>query len=121
MTPREEILDLKGELALEKSIRKWNDIVRGVGVDRASSNCELCKNHRDDIVIDCSGCPVYEEAQISGCRGTPYEEFIEHYDEKHPQGHGEWSKNGRVIKCDKCVELAIKELEFLKSLRKEKS
>ena len=98
-----------------------NDIVRGVGVDRASKNCELCSYHKDDIAIDCTGCPVFEKAKISGCRGTPYEKFIQHYDVHHPQAFGEWTRNGRGVKCDTCVELAVKELEFLKSLRKEKS
>lgn len=111
-----QILDLKGELALEKSIGKWQDIARGVGADFAARNCELCKVYNRPLMF-CKDCPVQKKLTRGSCLGTPYIEFVTHHEKAHPQFFDEWKKNGKVIKCEKCVQLAVKELDFLKSLR----
>lgn len=59
--------------ALRGSIRKWEKIVLGTGVDKASENCPLCKVY---IVRACRGCPVYNTTGLIGCIGTPYVDYV---------------------------------------------
>jgi len=40
--------------ALKGSIRKWESIVAGIGIDAGTHNCDLCKMFRID---DCRYCP----------------------------------------------------------------
>ncbi len=111
----DEAKKLRADLALEKSINKWQEIVRGVGTDRASRDCALCKLHSSGF--GCGECIIKKETGFNGCKGTPYIEFIEHHDAEHKQEFEEWEKNGRGIKCEKCVEIALKVLNNLKRLR----
>lgn len=89
----------KGEDALELSIEKWQDIVDGKGEDLLSQNCALCEidgmqTDKNPDLDECRSCIIFKKTGKSNCLGTPY------YD----------------IKDEK--ERALKELEFLKSLRK---
>ena len=61
--------------ALEGSIRKWQKIVKGTGVDQGETNCPLCKlfNKRP---LWCRGCPVMEKTSVAGCLGTSYHDFL---------------------------------------------
>jgi len=99
--------------ALENSIRKWSRIVNGTGFDNGIVNCSLCKIYHG---IDCRGCPVMKKTKKSGCVKTPYDTWINHQENYHRhfffpvEIHGE---------CRTCKSLAKRELEFLKSLRKE--
>ena len=55
--------------ALQGSIKKWENIVAGTGVDRGTENCPLCQLY---INNRCEGCPVKKKTQLIGCLGTPY-------------------------------------------------
>jgi len=79
-----------GENALELSIEKWQDIVDGTG-KHLSRNCALC-----EVYLCKVGCPV----GLLGCIGTPFSDY-----------RNATSKQARR-------EAAVKEVEFLKSLRK---
>ena len=92
--------------ALENSIKKWEDIVEEEGVDEGSSNCALCKRF-----AACQNCPVMKRTNRLGCHDTPYTEWHNHQSVTHTFAYS------RKILCPACKELAIKELEFLKSLR----
>lgn len=58
--------------ALRGSIRKWQKIVDGTGVDKGCRNCPLCalfyKNY-------CVGCPVFIKSEMEHCENTPYPLF----------------------------------------------
>ena len=96
--------------ALKKSIRKWQDILSGNGIDRAARNCGLCRVYLDRV---CAGCPVYAHTKTPGCTKTPYDKWCRHHD----RVHSEVFDLRRVEPgCRTCSNLASKELEFLKSL-----
>ncbi len=89
--------------ALKGSIKKWENIVLGKGVDMGTSNCPLCAEFWNKTG-SCSGCPVSEKTGKTGCLGTPYDsEFI--------NKHDRYSSND-----SKGVVDALKEVEFLRSL-----
>ena len=91
--------------ALKGSIRKWEKIVDGVGVDLGSENCPLCYLYLDSK-LDCKGCPVGKH-----CLDTVFGDWVLHHVRKHP------NKPLQIIgKCRTCKKLARKELEFLQSL-----
>lgn len=99
---------------LELSIRKWEDIVAGVGVDNSSDNCALCHVYLHN---DCDGCPVAEVA-AGGCIGTPYELYSNLALEVLTRGLPERKTQADIDK--ELLEYAKEEVEFLKSLRKKK-
>ena len=89
----------KGEDALELSIEKWQDIVDGKGEDEGTANCALCYLYASEL---CEDCPVSEKTEgYIDCIGTPYDDYSE------------------VRNAPEQIrkQQAIKELEFLKSLR----
>lgn len=99
--------------ALEGSIIKWEGIVAGIGVDNGVDNCPLCQKFADPrpFTPACGGCPVREAAGIPYCRGTPYEEWVDLFDNNdypHEIRDSFDKPRAKVI--------AKKELEFLKSL-----
>jgi hypothetical protein len=59
--------------ALKGSIKKWDTIVDGTGVDVGTGNCPLCLKffHASRWGI-CGGCPVKNATGRVGCVGTPY-------------------------------------------------
>jgi len=95
----------RGEDPLELSIQKWEDIVNGVGEDEGRYNCALCYVYYDK---DCKGCPVKERTGHDSCDGTPYRAW------------GRCRREHLMEKGNPCREIALQELDFLKSLRKEK-
>jgi len=97
--------------ALKESIKKWEDIVGGEGVDRGGDNCALCHLFYKKR---CVGCPVYLKTGEPDCRNTPYVEWLIHQVETHNIFIGEIFGYGMV--CPVCKERAEAELEFLKSL-----
>lgn len=58
--------------ALKGSIRKWERIANGKGIDHGSDNCPLCKLF---IMDACCGCPVRRRSGYGFCRNTPYDEW----------------------------------------------
>ncbi len=91
--------------ALNGSIQKWEKIVNGIGVNEGRGNCPLCQ-----LFPDCYGCPVAQITNSYGCNNSPYGDWSDHQYKFHNSGERE-----KVI-CDTCKELAINELNFIKSL-----
>lgn len=112
-------MDKKTSEVLEKSIQKWQDIVDGKGVDGGVLDCALCQKFRLNRFLDqtiygfrskenCLGCPVFLKTGLRDCKGTPYTEWYR---------CGGFSLSVEEIQNDpKMLDLAAKELEFLKSL-----
>ena len=98
----------KAKKALEGSIRKWERIVTGEGVDNGWRNCPLCAAFNKDE--DCRGCPVRKSTGKNLCEGTPYEKWCDAQDEWQNQ---EW---GSAI-TEKQRKAALAMLRFLESLR----
>jgi len=101
-------MDAKTLKALKGSIKKWEKIVEGEGIDDGGKNCPLCKLYSDK---DCRSCPVCAEVDNYGCHDTPYDEWESHHENKHEE-----NELYRKVYCPTCKELAQKELDFLKSL-----
>lgn len=102
--PKEKAMNLETLKALHGSIKKWQAIVDGTGIDRGPQNCPLCEMflpYDGDPETDCEGCPVYEKVGQRNCQGTPYSEFY-------------LVRN--TYKTDEIMKHAKAELEFLKSL-----
>jgi hypothetical protein len=96
--------------ALEKSIVKWvNVCFLGVG-ERGVSDCALCMKFKDS---QCEGCPVKNRTGLKSCRKTPYPLWEIHHHSIHK------NQEPKNVKCGTCKNLALQELDFLKSLRKE--
>ena len=89
--------------ALRGSIRKWEKIVVGTGVDVGHKNCPLCKLFFG-IGASCSNeCPVKQVTGEDSCLGTPYDAWRN-------------KNSGGPAKTAKQKNLARSELYFLKSL-----
>jgi hypothetical protein len=96
--------------ALRGSIKKWEDICSGVGVDNGADNCPLCTRFYSR---QCSGCPVMLKTGFDSCNGTPYAEkwyYVVECDEK-----------GKILcpavaNTPERLSAARAELRFLKSL-----
>lgn len=105
-------MDKKTIEALNKSINKWEKIVRStVALDKLSENCALCKLFNQG---GCIGCPVSLRTNYSGCGKSPYREWIKHHDSEHNTQFGDYYH--RIKGCKECLDLATKELNFLISL-----
>lgn len=57
--------------ALDGSIRKWEKIVKGTGVDLGVGNCPCCQLYWAN---DCKNCPIAIFTGKHMCFGTPYGE-----------------------------------------------
>ena len=101
---KKEILE-----ALKGSIKKWEKIVDGTGVDLRTQNCDLCILFGDRCVSDIGICPVFERTGEWQCNGSPYYKWADHQFEVHNK------VIGRIL-CPTCKELAQAELDFLKGL-----
>lgn len=53
--------------ALQGSIKKWEKIVEGIGLDCGRRNCPLCQ-----LFPDCTNCPVAKHTGRVCCLCTPY-------------------------------------------------
>ena len=93
--------------ALEKSIKKWESIVNGTGIDKGSENCELCKDN-----AFCSTCIIFTETKEEVCWNTPYEEWRSHHRAEHDNPDSDSYK----VLCKTCKEIAQREIDFLKGL-----
>ena len=99
--------------ALEGSIKKWTAIVRSTKAeDRGVRNCPLCQLFFSDY---CMGCPVEKKTGVSGCKGSPYIDWIEHMQRIHVLSDYSCHKD-----CPDCLRLAKAELKFLRGLLPEK-
>lgn len=99
---------LKG---LKGAIKKWEDIAFNDGFDDGEANCPLCKLYSD---AGCMSCPVYLFGRTN-CGGTPYSAWNAHRRSLH--FIVDVACNARKVgNCATCKELAIKELNYLKSL-----
>lgn len=99
-------MDERTRVALEGSIKKWEEIVAGTGVDLGYNNCPLCaeflkKNNVNEE--NCVGCPVRERTGKTYCSDTPYDDWSD-------TPYDDWSE------C-RARKYAQAELDFLKSLR----
>ena len=93
--------------ALRGSIKKWEKIVAGTGVDQGTYNCSLCALFYSDY--HCAGCPVAKATGLHLCEGTPYIEWA------CPERNGTIRlDSGRV--SARLKRLAQAELDFLKGL-----
>lgn len=101
------------------SIRKWEKIVVGKGVDAGRSNCPLCKRynrfhkHPHPNEIECDGCPIFVSTRCRYCEYTPYSEWCLHQDVVHN------CEPPYTVQCPTCKSLAGQELAFLKKVYKE--
>lgn len=105
---REEMLRAlaEGQDALEVTIKKWRDIVSGVGPDLGGKNCALCEEYADG---PCRDCPIRILTERLWCRGTPY------YQWRICIGASRWSVEDHY--SEESLAEANKMLEFLESLR----
>ncbi len=94
---------------MQGSIRKWESIVYGGGIDRGGDNCPLCKLFLDGW---CDGCPVKGATGDSHCNGTPYSTFIWAWEDA--VGHDEADE--AFVLDDATHNAAKAELAFLKRL-----
>jgi len=99
----------KAKKALEGSIQKWIRIISEGGEDGGPDNCPLCQVYNNDK--NCTGCPVKNFTRQDFCLETPYEEWDAHMYNAH------YKTEVIKIRCEKCEELAKKELAFLQSLK----
>lgn len=101
-------------IALRKSIQKWDRIANGTCEDNGSGNCELCKRFNAEFCKrDDEECPVVLKVGKKGCRKTPFTKWQGHQD----SAHNEIDFPYRIkLNCKRCVVLAKKEFNFLKSL-----
>lgn len=91
----------ENEIALQKSIKKWEDVV-ATGADGSSwKDCALC--HLYFARLHCAGCPVRAHTGKSTCAGTPYDEYREALVMGYPRN-------------EKLAIAAQKEVDFLKML-----
>lgn len=99
--------------ALRGSIKKWEDIVNGTGIDKYADNCPLCARFHpmECVRPDGEECPVAAAGHWY-CSRTPYADWCESIT----------GRSSRKAKDDESVMCAVLELEFLKSLlpRREK-
>lgn len=93
-------------IALKGSIEKWEKIVDCEGRDNGQDDCSLCQ-----LFVVCWECPVGKIANDISCRGTPHAQWC-HY----CYFAGQRPENGYFVFDKKSYELALAELNFLKSL-----
>lgn len=96
--------------AIKGSIKKWEKIKDGKGIDETCNNCPLCHlflNDRDS----CEGCSVAVAVGRMGCIDTPYEKWDRHHVADHLE-EAEYK-----ILCSTCTQIVEEEIKFLKSLR----
>lgn len=102
-------MDAETLTALQGSIKKWEGIVARTGVDDGQDNCPLCQKFAN-LDDECNGCPVREKTGHMLCMHSPYDDWTD----------AAWDHHGRnaefTASTPELVELAKKELDFLRSL-----
>ena len=101
----QEVIDVLKDL-----IQKWELIVKGRRGENGILKDLLCKIF---LKTSCVGCPIFKKTSFEACFKTPYSDWLEHHDEFHHFSYP------RRVRCEKCHEIAQKELNFLKNLLKE--
>ena len=87
--------------ALRGSIKKWEKIVDGTGVDNGRWNCSCCIAFDKYGHLMCEGCPISIFTGTTECRNTPYAEYVR-----------------RFYKGLPVIPSAKKELSFIKKVYK---
>lgn len=91
--------------ALDESIDHWERLATGnrrEDEDMTEHDCALCGL----FFPSCRGCPVSEKTGAGGCYGSPFRDAIKAF-----------KLNGNNYNSPEFKSAALKELEFLKSLR----
>ena len=102
-------MDAETLKALQGGIEKWKAVVAGNGDENGHADCPLC-----DLFYyggSCHACPINLYSGNAGCYGTPYVDWNDHRLGYHDIGEGP-----RTPGCDRCLELAQRELWFLQNL-----
>ena len=99
-------------IALQGSIRKWEQIAAGKGEDKGVLNCPLCQEFF--YKRGCRGCPVSAKTGHHNCNRTPYTEWEEQLRDEVVDGRR--GVHVRRATTPALVALAQKEVEFLRSL-----
>jgi hypothetical protein len=105
MTYSQEVIN-----ALKDLVSHWELIIKGKRGEKNIINNLLC---RIFLKTSCVGCPIFQKTSFEACLKTPYTDWLEHHDEFHHFSYP------RRLRCEKCRELAQRELNFLKNLLKE--
>ena len=105
MIYHQEIID-----ALRELVKKWDLIVQGKESERGLQSIPLCKIFLRD---NCISCPIVQKTSGEACKNTPYDKWLEHHDEFHHFSYP------RRVRCNKCYNIAQKELNFLRNLLQE--
>uniref|UniRef100_A0A6M3JJC8 Uncharacterized protein n=1 Tax=viral metagenome TaxID=1070528 RepID=A0A6M3JJC8_9ZZZZ len=102
--------------AILDSIKKWDLIISGKGVDDGVDNCPLCKEYLDN---GCYGCPVYKVTGEERCEESAYTDWADYMfyycHQYQPYSIGDLDED----KKPRAIELAKKERDFLESLLEE--
>ncbi len=88
--------------ALEKEAVKWTNISQGHTFE---NECPLC-----DLFLflnDCSLCPISAKTGMTLCKGSPADDYNEHY-----KIHG-IDSNGVISKCSTCKKYAKRQADFI--------
>ena len=103
------------QTALRAEIEHWKLIVTREEGDFGTWNSPLCTRYWSKH--NCRGCPVSTKTGVIDCDDTPYEKLVEHMQKEHKE---DWAKDQpTILQCNKCEELAVKHLNFLKKLSKQ--
>ena len=95
--------------ALAASIKKWEKILDGTGVDQGARNCPLCLEDNQN----CGECIIGSNRDNVACAGTPYAKWAGH----HIEIHNTPILADHIVICDVCRKLAQAEIDYLKGLR----
>ena len=115
--------------ALQKSVKKWENIVAVledpdcyIVFESGAGDCACCKEFIHLGQKGCEGCPIAEKVEDISCGSTPYEEWVEAFDDLESIVGGrsgvrfETSKERQSL-----LRPAKKELAFLRKLLEEKT
>lgn len=101
----QEVID-----ALKVFISNWGFMVKGRRSEKSIIKNLLCQIF---LKTSCVGCPIFQKTFFEACLKTPYADWLEHHNEFHHFSYP------RRVRCEKCCEIAQKELDFLKNLLRE--
>ena len=99
--------------ALKESIEKWRCIYEEDGFDDGCDNCPLCQlaDLTDEDSTICETCIIYKKTKTKECKNTPFEKWDKYWDSCDVD-----VGTGRFVETKKEKQMALKELNFLKSL-----
>lgn len=102
-------------IAIIGSIKKWECIALGIGVNLGGDNCPLCV-----LFMSCTACPVCSKVRHYQCEGTPYTKIAVWHNTTVP----DWIKQEKLADetsslpdgIDTTLDAIEEEIEFLISL-----